>query len=654
MPKTEEYDPLTAAAAGDLLSIVDVSDQGQSAAGTTKKITVSALLGANPGIPWLTVDASGAVGPVVREGTDGPIYRTTGYDLWLYHPGEGSSMTREQMDWLMSRLRPGSLIRCMAYPTNPASITWATVLGRLQDEVAAAKKYGHRLILTLSMWNDGNELYNATGAYHTGIRKTISWITSQAYLNSVWGANSFQDWVTYIVTAFADEPTVAIYDILNEPLDGTGTNVTAWATYCSTVSGWIKAIAPNALCYLGINLWWLLTDTLAHYNTVITSMDLAGWHDYDATGVCRFGSPNTIGTAAKPVMIDEWGVWAKGHYGAYGDGDGDPAHTNPAISWEAQARYTEAFLESCFRTPQVFASLLWSLSFVDANNNPYGSYDGTGQYDPVNQARTHDVMRAFDPKAQPDFTVNTIGGSNGSHVRSWVESAQALRYPDGTSVNTQAGTDALQQNIFEKLGDLNLPGPNTIAAGPVARHKSVIIRGRDWPSLQFSAAQWFAGAGGWGDTGSWTWFFVLYPTVLPTGSGSTTFGYLIAPIADSTVAAIRITSTGAVVLERYATATGGTVVATSTALLTANNPALVMVQAVSGTSWRIDVNTVPQSGTAATTYTASGNLQFGAAHDGTNGYSGHLLEQLKYDLNLSEAQISTVNAYLTRKYGLMF
>ena len=57
--------------------------------------------------------------------------------------------------------------------------------------------------------------------------------------------------------------------------------------------------------------------------------------------------------------------------------------------------------------------------------------------------------------------------------------------------------------------------------------------------------------------------------------------------------------------------------------MTANNPALVMAQFHSGASYRIDVNTVPLSGTTATMFTATA-LQFGAAADGTNGYSGHL------------------------------
>ena len=39
--------------------------------------------------------------------------------------------------------------------------------------------------------------------------------------------------MTEVVTAFASTPAVSVYDIMNEPSDGTTTNVTAWTTYCS-------------------------------------------------------------------------------------------------------------------------------------------------------------------------------------------------------------------------------------------------------------------------------------------------------------------------------------------------------------------------------------------------------------------------------------
>jgi hypothetical protein len=626
----------------------DIQPLGSGAgAGATGKAADAGHV--HPSMPWLVVDSSGTV-PLIRLGGGGPAWRTTGYNFWYMHPSEGATITAAQMDALFAKIRPGSLLRIWAYPTNPSVMTWASLISTYLDPVvAAAKKYGHRCILTLSTWADSSDFTN-TGTGTSGGVKTTAWITGQQYLHSVHGANSLQDWVTTLAGHYANEPCVAIYDIMNEPADGTATNVSAWATYCFTVNGWIKALAPSALVYMGSADPFGLTNSVANYQTIIASMDLSSEHDYATMGFSWLGLGSLQGVVNKPMIADEYGFWGKGHYGAYTDTDLDD-NGLPAMTWENQARITELYLESLFRNDSVFAALIWSLMDTDSNNAPYSAYAGLGQYEPLNQSRTHDVIANYPVARHPRFGVNTLGSGN---MLSWINGAQAIRYPDGSSINTAAGTNSLQQVIFDlvALGEYN--GPSTSAAGPVARHKSVSIRGQDWPTLQFSAAQFFATSSTVEDSGSATWFFVIYPTALPTGSGSTTFGYLVSPSTATTAAAIRVTSTGAVVLEQYAAATTGTVVGTSTALLTANQPALVMVQYTSGASWRIDVSTVITSGTTATTFTAAAVPQIGAAADGTNGFSGHLLEVMKFKVKASEGQISTVNAYLTRKYGLQF
>ena len=600
-------------------------------------------------IPWLVPDTSGPF-PVIRLGAGGPVWRTTGYDFWALHPSEGATISAGQVDELFARLRPGSLLRVWAYPTNPSTMTWATLFTSYLDVVvAAAKKYGHRLIFTITTWADGSEWYNTLATYTSGGEKLITWITSQQYLHSVFGANSLQDWVTALVGRYASEPTVAIYDIMNEPVDGTATNVTAWATYCSTLNGWINAIAPSTLVYIGSQDALYLVDTVAHYNTVIASMDLSGEHDYATSGFSWLGLAAYQGVVNKPMLADEFGHWAKGHYGAYTDTDLDD-NLLPAMTHEAQARMTELYLETVFRNPACFAALCWSLEPLDANNSPYSAYAGLGAYEPVNQSRTHKVIKDYPVTDHPTFNIKTVAS-----MVSWITGAQALRYPAGQ--NIWSGANALQQLVYDLVGVAEYTGPATQALGPVAAHKSVLIRNQDWPTLAFTgaAASNYFSPTTWNDSGTATFFFVIYPTALPTGSGNTTFGYLVAPSTNVAAAAIRITSTGAVSLEEYSAATGGSVAVTSTATVTANQPALVMVSYVSGSSYRVDVNTViANTGGTARTYTNTGAFFFGAAADTTNGFTGHLLEVLKYTAALSEAQISTVNAYLTRKYGLQF
>jgi len=642
VPEINLYPAASPLASGDYLLGVDVSNLGESSAGSVALFPVGQLAAYQQ---WLTVDDTGTY-PVVRIGSGGAQYRSAGWNIYSYYPPEGATYTLETAKDLFAQLPPGTLIRTWAYAPVPGSFSWASTIASLQSLVAAAAPYGHRFIFVLSTWGDHNELYNQTGQPDiTSNAKTVAWITSQQYLHSVYGSNSLQDWVTAVVTAFAENPLVSVYDIMNEPQDATITNVTAWTTYCTTMAGWIKALAPNALVYMGIStpgnfMGWA---NIASYATVIASLDLTSYHDYSTAGYSPLFLFDSIN---KPQILDEHGAWAKGHYGAYTDADLD---TNglPAMSWEAQARYYQMYLETVFRSESTFAALAWSLTAQDSNAGPYGAYNGTGQYEPINQARARKVIHDYPAVDHPYFTPETIGGY--SAVLSWINSAQSFRYPDGSVIYT--GANALQQQVHDLASTGSFNGPTTSGAGPVCRHESVVIRGQDWPSLQFSAVQYMAG--GWQDTGTATYFMVIFPTALPTGAGGTTYGYLVSPTSNTTAAAIRITSTGAVVLEKYSAATGGTVVATSTTTLAAGVPALVMVQFVSGTSYRIDVNTVPLSGTSATTYTAT-TMQFGAAADATNGFSGHLLEFIKYNVAASEGQISTVNAYLTRKYGLMF
>jgi len=623
--------------------------------GVTRQDYGSPSAGGQPSpsnVAWLVTDDTGQY-PVIREGTGGPAFRTTGYNIYVNYPPEGSSQTTQETEALFARLRPRSLIRTVAYAPNPADTTWATALASLATTVAAGKKYGHRFVFIVSTWADGNELYNDGGT------KTSAWVTSPSTGYNSTGTNNFKSWLTGLVTQFAAESSVAIYDLMNEPVDN-GTNYEAWATYCSTVSGWIKAIAPGALCYLGAYDISGIAATNEEYSTIVASLDLVNEHDYAQYGFSQLDDgvgPMSVVTT-KPGFCDEYGFWAKGHYGTYSDPDLDPAFGLPAMTYEAQARMVEQYLESVFANPGIFAAMYWSLQDIDANNSPYpeaAPYIGGGQYEPVNQSRTHDVIK-FLGIPEPWFTLNTITG-----LQSWVTSAQCLRYPDGATISSSQSS-ALQQYIFDKYQRAQLPCPATGNA-PVARHRTVTIRGRDWPSYEFSGTAYFEPGYNWEDAGSGAFWFVIYPTALPS-SGN--YAYLLSPSTNTTASAVRFTSSGTVELTKYDNVTSDTVVATTSAAVSANVPALVMVTYTSGASYRVDVNTAnyptgssPTSGSAtlygttATTFTESAKW-FGAAATGSSGFVGQLLEALFSPILATEAQIATVNAYLTRKYGLQF
>ena len=206
------------------------------------------------------------------------------------------------------------------------------------------------------------------------------------------------------------------------------------------MSGWIKAIAADALVYMGTaDLFGFIDDSFTNvpaavtdYGTIITSLDFSNWHDYSFAGYCPLFLYDSID---KPQILDEYGVYAKGHYGAYGDPDVDPAGL-PPVTWEAQARYYEMYLETVFRSQNTFAALLWSLTDWDCNTGPYGAWNGTGQYEPINQARARKVIHDYPATDYPYFWPATIGSA--ATILSWINSPQALRYPDGSQIDSGA------------------------------------------------------------------------------------------------------------------------------------------------------------------------------------------------------------------------
>lgn len=574
---------------------------------------------------WLYVS-----GTHVYEGSGGPRYRGTGYNSVFSHPAEPNAMSTTQFDTFLSRLRPNSLVRLWAFaPASGTGISWSTAQTAIQAQVAAIQAYGHRAILVLGLWVGGT-----LEAYGT---KTSSWITGQQYLHSIFGANSYQDWVTALIELFENNPTVAMYDIMNEPTDSGGTNTTAYATFVSTVTGWINGVIPNALVYTGISDPSAVGGT-TKYATIIASQHVASSHEFGTTGVPVADDAAGSATAGKPVLIDAFGFWAKGQYGALADTDKDP-NGLPAMSWVAQSDMTAEYLADALGNDQVFGALLYS---YEDKSQTTGGYTGLGAYEPINTAPAHEQVR----NCYLDRT--SVGRlALPPNVGSWISSIQSLRYKDTTQVST--ATSALYY-IQDGVGRTQYTQA-TAAIAPVARHGAV-SDGNAIPrnTFQFSGTQYIT-APNTGIPTTSSWYFLVVPTALPT-SGA--YCYLIAPSTNVTALGIRITSAGVVQLVQYSGATGTNIIATGTIPVNLGAVNLISVQVASATSYRLDVNTVTDvSGTTSTTLVSSSTAHLGAAHDGTNGFQGHLLELVEDGAITNAQSLSTLYAYLTSKYGII-
>ena len=146
---------------------------------------------------WLVRNLS-----AIYVGSGGPRFRTTGYNCFVMRSAGGSTsqtMTATQRDAFMSSIRPGSLLRVWVFGAKANTYPDQTIFAEQDAIVADASKYGHRLIFVLADWS--GQANDGTGP------KNASWLTSDAY------AGTYQTWLDKIVSRYAGEPTVAIWDL---------------------------------------------------------------------------------------------------------------------------------------------------------------------------------------------------------------------------------------------------------------------------------------------------------------------------------------------------------------------------------------------------------------------------------------------------------
>lgn len=382
-----------------------------SGGGTGPGTWVLYLPGSGISMPWLTVS-----GQRVLE--NGAIYRCTGYncDIMCAINGASYTMTADQVDYFMSGLKPNSLIRVPAVAVTPAS--WGTALSQYDAVVAAAAAHGHRVAFMLTDFHGSyNDLYGV---------KTISWFTTNQYLHSVYGNNSYQDWITTIVTHYLGNPTVAIYDLCNEPGDGGGTNTAALATFASTASGWIKAINPNVLVYIAVGAPNSVGGN-TQYQTINASMDFCGIHEYfEYAFEAKDYFQNAI-ALNKPLIFDEFGVWAKAEYDR---SDLGPGEGGPATSYAARAAIYEFFMNSVFAQD----ACMGLLAFDYQPSSHYSS--SAGSWGPYDQEKTRETIRNADLFPSP-FTELTV-----SNLLGWFDAAGSLLYKPGTVIGGNSSPNA--------------------------------------------------------------------------------------------------------------------------------------------------------------------------------------------------------------------
>ena len=281
-------------------------------------------------------------GFVTRVGTqlfvDGQQFRFTGYNNYVMlgcgFPQERvEGATREAF---FAGLRPGSVVRVAVIP--------GTDLARFDAVVAAAREHGQRLVVILA---------DAHG-YCGGREKAEGW-----YAEDFRG--EYFDWVRTVVPRYRDDPTIAMWELINEPQ---GSDTATLRAFFDAAGGLVHGLDPNHLVssgtlqpatYGGVEAFTKLSAS--------PGVDVVSLHEYDDIADASHHLQPAMEVAVavdKPLMLGEWGLMA-GPRGSGGE-DGEGCYT-----FAERAEVAKGKLAAYLDEPVVAGALYWSYTAEDVS-----------------------------------------------------------------------------------------------------------------------------------------------------------------------------------------------------------------------------------------------------------------------------------------------
>lgn len=306
-------------------------------------------------------------GFVTRDGmelkVDGQPFRFTGYNNYVLFdcglPNEDIAGT-EARDEFFAGLRPGSVVRIALLP--------GTDLGEFDDVLASAKKYGQRLVVIFSDHHgECGDVEKDDAFYESGFR------------------GDYLTWVREVVPAYRDDPTIAMWELINEPVTDETSTLRA---FFDEAGGVVHQLDPNHLVSSGT----LQPDTLGGVNaftdlSASPGIDVVSLHEYDdIPDVSQHLRPalDAAEDVDKPLMVGEWGLYA----GPGGTTDDDKTCFTDL---QQRADVARAKLTAYMEVPEVAGALYWSYMAPGAARDleegcSLSTFDG----DPLTQA-VHDV-----------------------------------------------------------------------------------------------------------------------------------------------------------------------------------------------------------------------------------------------------------------------
>lgn len=292
--------------------------------------------------PWLTWTDYGSTRPptdfVSRKGQqlllNGQPFRMIGFNIWRANvnfqlPNTNTIMgSGTALDDALTNINANNgkknTLRAWFFQQEVTPGGGAYNWTPFDHTLAVAKAHGFKVIATLEdQWDWQGPPYKDTAWYSGGYKTTVFSGTANgvAYAQKT----NYRQYVQDVVTRYKDDPTIAAWELMNEPQDAASDGGSCPANaanimynFTADVSGLIKGIDPNHLVSLGATGTGNCGINEGEYQTImgISTIDLCSFHDYEgAANATAFETWNGLNIRIpqcaainKPIYIGEVGA----------------------------------------------------------------------------------------------------------------------------------------------------------------------------------------------------------------------------------------------------------------------------------------------------------------------------------------------------------
>lgn len=261
-------------------------------------------------------------GFVGRSGTQltlgGRPFQFTGFNIYQANSRANCSYTMgtgSALDAALTTVGPGAEVFRAWFFQSLATTNGQRDWSAFDHTLAVAKAHGVKVVVTLA--NQWGSCESSTSQY-----KWDSWYTG-GYKTQVLPQNTvpYRQWVQEIVARYKDDPTIAMWQLMNEAevkKDNTSTCAPAsdLFNFATDVSGLIKSIDPNHLVSLGTMGAGQCGSQGGDYQLINSpsTIDVCEYHDYGhetealpANLVKDIAACNALN---KPIFVGESGIKA--------------------------------------------------------------------------------------------------------------------------------------------------------------------------------------------------------------------------------------------------------------------------------------------------------------------------------------------------------